>query len=372
MSTPRMSDSSAIAFFPWVYVEESKTLGPLRLLPYRKEKFPGNLPDAKQVDIDGVLGAYSDRPNRPVMRATLLEYADWYTGMPLSEKNASALFRIRDLVAFSALSQRRLFRGHFDYCNSYTYSLVLQRFRPGDPGTFAFDTRRRDGATSHMWGTDEFAFHRPIHVDYNPKVVLDEKLLTSLLSLPTTHRAHEAIAEFNAANTDSSDVPGHVELVMSKSAFEWLLQIGTSADALVHALANRLKDIEPALFNGPLKSNWERRWQHQPRPLLAWAKDFCAARGVSAHGASRTPFVWGQHQHLAFISIFFPLLLKVVLAQEGFLEMEARDLEHLRRVEQYLMYDPFVREWDEEDTHPWADVAINARLASSAKLFYPD
>jgi len=82
--------------------------------------------------------------------------------------------------------------------------------------------------------------------------------------------------------------------------------------------------------------------------------------------------VWGQHQHLAFISIFFPLLLKVVLAQEGLLEMEARDLEHLRRVEQYLMYDPFVREWDEEDTHPWADVEINARLASSAKLFYPD
>jgi hypothetical protein len=227
-----MPDPRAIAFFPWAYVEEPMILGPLRLLPYRKGKLHGVLPNVKQADIAGVLGAYSNRPNRPVERATLLEFADWQAGMPLSEELASELFRIRNLIAFSALSKRRLFRGHSGYCNSHTYSLVLQRFNPGGTGTFAFDTRRRDGATSHMWGSDEFAFHRPNHVDYNPKIALDEKLLTALLSLPTPHRAYEAIVEFNAANTDSSDVPCHVEVVMCKSAFEWLLKIGTGADAL--------------------------------------------------------------------------------------------------------------------------------------------
>lgn len=51
--------------------------------------------------------------------------------------------------------------------------------------------------------------------------------------------------------------------------------------------------------------------------------------------------------------------------------METRDLEHLRRIEQYLMYDPFAHDWDGEDTHPWVDIEMNARLAISAKLFYP-
>ena len=219
-----------------------------------------------------------------------------------------------------------------------------------------------------MWGSDEFAFHRPNHVDDRSKVALDVQLLAVLLSLPTTHRVHEAIVEFNQANTDSSDVPEHVEVVMCKSALEWLLEIGTSANALVNALEGSLSNVTPTACDGPLRETWMQRWQHQTRPLLAWAKDFCAVRGTSAHGMSRMPSVWGNHQHLAFIAILFPLLLKVVLANDGLLEMDDIDIEHLRRIEQYLMHDPFDHDWDEDNPHPWADVASHARLVARAYL----
>lgn len=359
-----MPDPNVLAFLPWTYVEEPMNIGPLRLLPYRIGELPGDLPHIKQADIDGVLDAYSNLPNKPISRATLLEYADWHAGMPVTDALPRKLFLTRDLIAFSALSKRKLFRGHSDYCNTHTYLLILQRFKPGETGTFAFTTRRRDGGTNQLWGSDEFAFHRPSHVDGHAKLALDETLLVHLLDLPETHRAYEAIAEFNAANTDSSDVPDHVEVVMCKSAFEWLLEIGTSSNELVNALESRLKSVKPEPCDGPLKEVWLKHWQHQSRPLLAWAKDFCAVRGTSAHGKSRSPSVWANHQHLAFISVFFPLLLKLVLADEKLMVLEPNDLEHLKRIEQYLMHDPFAYDWDGDESHPWSDISLYARISA--------
>lgn len=367
-----MPDPHVLAFFPWAYIEEPLAIGALRLLPYRDGELPGDLPNIKQKDIAGVLGAYCNRSKHPITRATLLEYGDWQAGMPLTEDLARELFRVRELIAFSALSCRRLFRGHSDYCNSHTYSLVLQRFKPGDTGTFAFSTRRRDGGTSHLWGSDDFAFHRPNHVDHNPKVALDVPLLAALLSLSAKHRVNEAIVEFNAANTDSSDIPSHVEVVMCKSALEWVLQVGSNAKALVQALDDRLNRITPVACDGPLNSAWMAQWQHQTRPLLAWAREFCAVRGISAHGVSGTQFVWGDHQHLAFFAIFFPLLLKLILADEGFFTLDSGDHEHLRHIEQYLMHDPFARGADGEEPHPWVDIATHARMTVWAERLYPD
>jgi hypothetical protein len=49
-------------------------------------------------------------------------------------------------------------------------------------------------------------------------------------------RCRDAIIDFNRANTDSQDVPTHTEVVMTKSAFEFLLGIGEKKDELVRPL----------------------------------------------------------------------------------------------------------------------------------------
>jgi hypothetical protein len=57
--------------------------------------------------------------------------------------------RARELIAFAALTKRRLFRQHFDYCNYHTYSLIVQRYAPGKADRFVFNSRRRDGSVRH-------------------------------------------------------------------------------------------------------------------------------------------------------------------------------------------------------------------------------
>ena len=360
--------ANSFAFFPWVYVDEPQTFGSVRLLPYGQRKLPGNLDNITQTDMDGVLRAYSNRPNHLVRKCTILEFGDWHAGMDAERVAVVQAFRIRNMIAFSALSNRKLFQ-QFGYCNYDTYKLIFQRYQPGETGTFAFTTRRRDGSTNYLWGSDEFAFHRPIHVDENSRLSVDEPLLLSLLSLPEAHESiYESIIEFNSANTDSLDVPEHVEIVMCKSAFEWLLGVDEKSKSIVAALKNSFKDIDLLPGDGPLKDTWLNRWPNSSHILYAWACDFCAARGDAAHGKAKKHHVWKPHQHLAFISFFFPLLLKKVLADVGLFTMDDYDLERLRCISEYLSRDPFDFDWrNPNETHPWVKTNNHAYMTSRWK-----
>jgi hypothetical protein len=290
-----------------------------------------------------------------------------------------ALFRARNAIAFAALSQRRLFRQHFDYCNYDTFSLVVQRYAPGDARTFAFSTRRRDGGTSHLWSSDEFSFHRPNHVDSNSRLSVDEPLLATLLSISDSNSSLlEAMVEFNCANTDSPDVPDHVEVVMVKSAFEWLLGIGEKVNDFVEALRGCLNDTQPVAhregpLDGPLKSRWSSARPKAMRPLEAWAMEFCDIRGASAHGVSRTAprFVWPAHTHLAFASLLFPLLFKKIVSRSGPFKLDDYDVERLRWIDAYLLHDPFAFDWTaDEATHPWVEIDLSAMISAKVGNFY--
>jgi hypothetical protein len=326
-----------------------------------------------QRDIDGVLRAYSRKPSSREGHATILEVGRWRTGMHASPRVISRLFHVRDLVAFAALSKRRLFT-HFEYTNSHAYTLVVQRFEPGHTGTFAFTTRRRDGGTNQLWGSDEFAFHVPNHVRADAALRLDVELLRALGKLPPSmSHIFEAIREFNAANTDDLNVPEHVEMVMMKSAFEWLLGINENAKEFQRALSDSLRTLEPKRSaKGPMARRWAKRLPNA-RPIEAWARDFCAVRGMSAHGrqrAGKRASVLPAISHLAFASLLFPLLLKKTLADAGRFKMDDWDLERLRTIDQYLMHNPFAKR-ERREKHPWMEVENEALIAARAASFYP-
>lgn len=350
---------SAIAFFPWIAVDEPLTVGSVRLIPYERGRLPGDSPNVQQKDIDGIFAAYASRKNTPISIATLLEVDDWKLGEDAAGK-AGDLFRARDLIAFAALAKRRLFHGHFDYCNADCYQLVIQNYTPDQAGSFSFGTRRRDGGYRIMWGTNDFAFYRPLHVASIERVKLDEPLLVALQAADRKDQLpHAAIVGFNLANTDSSDVPQHTEVVMTKSAFEHLFEIGTKVDAFVDALLALVPEREPDVeFNGPLVNRWRERFPKARRLLETWAREFCDLRGGAAHGAERggKRFVWSSHAHLAFASILFPLAVKQRLAEQGFLEMSERDSIELAIVEAYLTHDPFDAALIDDDSHPWRQV----------------
>lgn len=361
--------ANVIAFFPWAFVQSPVSVGPLRLLPYQRGVLPGNLPHVTQTDIDCVLSAYAERPNCLIEKGALLEWGEWHSGMDMPDEQVALMQRASHLLAFSALSRRSLFNPSSTYTNSHTYRLVLQQYLPGDSDTIAFSTRRRDFGGMHFWNSEEFALHRPIHVDGRASIAIDESLLKALIDLPDSHaRVYAAVVEFNLANTDSNDVPPHAEVVMCKSAFEWLLKIDSNAKSFVRALQARLAGIEATEANGPLVAKWNNRWQDESRLLDAWAKDFCAVRGTSAHGVARPNFVWSDRDHLAFVAIFFPLLVKKVLADDKLLTLGLTDAEHLRRIEMYLAHEPFDFSWKPYERHPWAEVQSSAGMAVTAKI----
>lgn len=364
----------SVAFFPWWNVSCSLSIGPIRLIAYSRGKSPGDFSDASQAEIDGVLGAYANRPRQRVKHATILEVDDWRTGED-AEPVLSRLFAAREALGFAALAERRLFVGHFHYCCFDTFALVVQRYSADHPGRLAYTTRRRDGGATNMWGSDNFAFQCPLHVYDFAGPPKDTQLVALLMDDVPGHWL-DAVAEFNRANTDSLDVMPHVEVVMMKSAFEWLLKIGSAAPEFSAALERCLSGIPTAAeADGPLLQKWRSTWPKCTRPVLAWAREFCALRGISAHGSrkSQQHFVWTEASHLAFASMLFPLLFKQVVADAGRYILGETDRERLSRIDQYVLHDPMTFDEDDYETHtphPWASIDDDARMAELGRLAY--
>lgn len=351
----------AIAFFPWVALDKVIEVGPIRLIPYERKVAPGDLPNVAQNDMDGILAAYALRPKIRIRTAALLEHADWHLGKdptPVLE----SLFAAREQVAMSALAARRFFRGHSNYCNTDQYAVVVQRYRPGDTGDFAFTARRRDGHSQYLWGSDEFAFHCPNHVTPS-RPDLDEGLLKALVSKPVPNHLRHSIVEFLSANTDAPGIPETAEVVMTKCAFEFLFEIGHTDDELEDALIEAFVPFRSGHVNGPLAPAWKKRWPKADSPLGAWAREFNVIRGTSAHGAPRgkAKTVWPAHAHLLFAAVLFPLLLKAKLHKLGRLVMKPRDAALLSRIEQLLMHQPFdEKHFAQNAEHPWPEIENQA------------
>ena len=364
---PRRNPSRpAVAFLPWVAIDQPRRIGPVRLIPYQHAATPGDLPSVTQAALDAVLGAYADRPRKALAKATLLEVGKWRSGDDASRALAS-LFRARDFLRIAALSKRRLFQGHFGYCNTHNYELVVQAFDPQNLDSIALRTRRRDGGDGILWGANEFAFHRPLHVTNDLKAVVDEPLLRALMRIPRSEGwLHEAVIQFNAANTDSSDVPVHAEVVMTKSAFEWLLRIDHEAKNFIKAVLQELQPAAPPpVPSGPLTPQWLVK--SPPGGVLeAWAREFCIVRNMAAHAGKQGPkLVWSSESHLAFASLLFPLLLKKVLADLGRYKLTGPDRLHLSVIREYLCHEPFDGKRRALGKHPWTKILDDALLSAA-------
>lgn len=215
---------TAIALLPWVAFRQTRTVGNVCLIPYRRGRSPGDQPHVSQATLDKILASYAENNGAPLADATLVEVDGHPMGTDL-ESCLDQLFLAEAAIGFAALSERRLFHGNLSYVCFDNFKLVVQRFSQDAPGSVAFSTRRRDGATTTGWGAGRAPFVRPLHVHRSVDPPIDIVLAGVLLRRGLRELAN-AVNEFNRANTDSSDVPIHVELVMMKSAFEWLLGVG--------------------------------------------------------------------------------------------------------------------------------------------------
>ncbi|WP_417910225.1 hypothetical protein [Candidatus Electronema sp. PJ] len=356
--------TKGLAFLPWVLLRERTEIGRLRLIPWSRGKYPDDLPYASLSDIDGVMAAYADHADHLISSATLIEIDNWHTGQDPTPV-AKALFKIRPLIGFSALADRLLFSQNFDYCNYDTYSLVVQKYQENSTKYFGFTTRRRDGGASYIWSSDKFTFIRPYHaLSCHHKLSVDSRLLDALLRVKIIpDNIIEAIEEFVLANTDSPNVPEHVELIMVKSAFERLFRINHYKDEFCRAIKEKLEAIKaPDIEHTEYTAAWHAKRPNSARLIECWAKEFCDMRGAAAHGAGRnntSRFMWSEFYHLAFASILFPLLVKHELMALGLISQDEEAVEKLRYIELYLATNPDQSETECRE-HPWREIPRRA------------
>lgn len=259
------------------------------------------------------------------------------------------------------------------YCNYHSFSLVVQRYLSGAPDGFAFQTRRRDGGVNHYWSSDEFTFSRPHHVDTVRTLEIDDSLVMAIWEKRGCAWLIEAIREFNGANTDSDDIPEYAELVMLKSAFEWTFRIRQEAKAFSDAIEGLTSGVSQVRASGPLAAKWMARWGKSKGLIDAWSREFCALRGVAAHGAERanSKFVWPIKAHLAFASVLLPLAIKKALADDGCYSLKEKDILQIEHLDQYVSYDPFeARSGEPMSKNPWSMIEENIQMIRLSKRLY--
>lgn len=105
----------ALAVFPWIALDQPMTIGDVRLLPYRAGGRKRMIAQVAQADVNAIFKAYRNRPKEPVRQGMIFEIGDWKSGMEMGGAMADRSNQAREVLAFSALSNRRLFCGRANF-----------------------------------------------------------------------------------------------------------------------------------------------------------------------------------------------------------------------------------------------------------------
>lgn len=321
-----------LAFLPWIHVPEPRRVRRFELRPYRSDD---STIDAKHHEL---LRVYEDGSHSSVREATLVAI-DGVVGGPLSEHDIADLFRLRDAMSFVGLEQRTFFDLVPPYVNDHSFRLVVQGYEAGKGGAFV-EARRRDGRQRIIVDEAVLQERTPYHVSANVEPRLDFELVDTISECLIENASAfewllDAIELFCLANTDSSDVQRHAELVLTSSAIQRALGVSKKSKLkqIGQELAAALDHVVPA----------QRSPTDSKKPLTktelaakgglreVWFADFYKARGMVAHGRT-TPVGrvhWSIEEHLLLSSYIFPLL---VLARLDALGVRALTDEERERI----------------------------------------
>jgi hypothetical protein len=320
---------STLAFFPWLTLREPAQVERCQLAPFRRGIAPGGPGTAEQRAIDSVLAPFKLAHGKPVDIASVarLDGRPWTADLAPEERGE--LFECARIVALGGLAARE-YCMPLGYCNSADFAFIIQTFREEAQGT-RLRMRRRDGSASIMMTEGVYEVREPPHGNTGETKALDLPLIAAVLSTRGSAvwaRLYEAIGSFLRANTDSSEIAEQVEVVEMTGAFEKALGLW-GAKKLKDAFAARFrptKDITPVQaprVPPPLKNG--------PSPSLRhlWIGDLYHLRNAHAHGDQASPpdLLWARDEHLLLGSYAFPLLVKSLLAEEGFYTITPSDQE---------------------------------------------
>ena len=129
-----------IAFLPWLTLDAERKRGRFRLVPYRVGRSDNAVSLIQHAHIDQALRIYRDSRRKPLKECVLLAFSDGAIGADLSEADVQDIFIFGELLAFSALAQRRFFQNGLGYVSRDHYALLVQQIPEHFSGTIALTT----------------------------------------------------------------------------------------------------------------------------------------------------------------------------------------------------------------------------------------
>lgn len=360
---------ATLHFLPWCRIDKQYAIGQISIIPIQRAAAEGGLSPSTTETIKKILSGYKDIEGRPVSYFAIVRYEDLDELADITGEQFQIMNDCLQLACFAGLAKRAYFNAMGPYCNTDCFILYGQRYT-GSQFT-ALSSRRRDGHASDMRHLSKVAFSIPLHISNAGSVILDDALLSALVSFRNVAepevwaRWQNAIACYNQANTDNETVRHQVEWVLMCSAFEHILDARSEAKDVARRFADTFVPRQPLQTKDAKRrsATWTNPEEHL---RFEWMREFYRIRGDFAHGKllTRQPATWNVAEHLCLAAIAFPLMVRSLLKRSGQYSQTDNDAAQVNCFER-LADDAFLE--DPPDQRHSGD-SVWSRLISEEKM----
>jgi hypothetical protein len=211
--------------------------------------------------------------------------------------------------------------------------------------------RRRDGSTMDGgYRHGDLKFSVPLQAKAMRDTCVDRDLAASVVKAleaqsSVANRLMPALSLFNLANTDSDVMQQEAEVILTGAAFEQLMD-AYGAKELSEAVARMLQPYagprvaevmaatRPGIVLEAKYADEQKAWPVHRK----WVQELYHLRNAYIHGLDVKSRTWGWNplEHLIMGAFAFPLLVKVLLAQEGSYKISEDDEGSLIAIDKLL------------------------------------
>ena len=362
-----------VAFFPWLSLKQPIELPPLRFVPFRDNSgvVPAELKDLTE-SLDTILTGYVDMRGEAIGNSVVVTHAERHPTWDVHDDDHDLVNRYAKILILSAIAKNDYNTNLGCYTNATTFQFVRQRFTT--PVDFiAFGSRRRDGSTMDGgYGHGDVKFSIPQQSRSLGEVCIDSDLALAIVraidrSSPTARRLLPALSFFSFANTDSDVMDFTAELILMGACFEQLLgtygarELSQSVGNLLGPYASVTVDQviadRPGIHFDPRYEAAQRSWPvHR-----MWAQELYHLRNAHIHGDKGRTWGWHELEHLVMAAFTFPLLVKLLLTDEGFYQTTDDDRGSLQAIDHLLSQTGWAQRVEGRNATVWQDAVRNAR-----------
>lgn len=346
-----------ICIIPWIHLEKSYAMGKYRLL-----RFPEDFKQEEDFKscVFNILKSYRDISGNSREKCMIVSDGG-EVSWSISGEDKDVIDSIT-LFFLSAISMNEYKRPGLTYSNSTCFRPVFHQLNLSSK-SFTLIRSARNGIVKDMgWQIDKLTIGQPLEVvDAQPE--LDINLLNALSICGEKFRERIVLATKLLANgfTDSPYVDNKVEFLILFASLVQLVNVDQSfkfSEKLAKLFAEYsflkildLKRSDPTQILSQYSDGTGKNQDYKPKEewtiLQLFFYEICQIRNEILHLKVKYPTkAWSINEHLVMISFLFPLIVKLLLNEDGNYALSEDDNVKCSLVEHLLQMPDW---WGNED-----------------------